>query len=458
MIYDSIYSKSPLYLQNIFISLYGCKLYFERYYQAYNKFLDTLLKDQWLSKNIIHENENIRFMNMINHVWDSVPYYKDIFLAHGITKNSVRNIDDLVNLPILKKESIRTKSEEMLSHSINKKNIITLNTSGSSGKSLKIFMDLESRRKAYAFVTRYHRWAGLKNSRNNVTLAGRTIIPQGQKSKVFWRYNAVMSNYLFSTYHMSDQNLPYYVEKIRNVAPNYIDSYPSAVYLLAKYMCQHGITDICPKAILTSGETLFDYQRELIEKVFNCQIFDQYGCTEQALFVSQCEKGTYHVHPEYGVVEILDDKNKPVGKGQIGRVVCTSFTNMAMPLIRYDLGDTASFGEYECDCGRNFPVLEKLCGRIDDYIITPEGNRVGRLDPVFKGLSSVKFAQMIQKEYGKLIVKIVPGNNYVEEDKDRILFELYKRVGNKMHIEIIIVNEIEQSANGKFRTVICEIQ
>ena len=105
-------------------------------------------------------------------------------------------------------------------------------------------------------------------------------------------------------------------------------------------MKENSIIGIFPKAIITSAETLFDYQRETIEEVFGCPIFDQYGCAEQVVFVSQCEKGNYHIHPEFGFVEFLRDDGNRAQVGEPARLICTGFTNHAMPLIRYDIGDT----------------------------------------------------------------------------------------------------------------------
>src|SRR5262249_21305312 len=158
------------------------------------------------------------------------------------------------------------------------------------------------------------------------------------------------------------------------------------------------------KAIITSAETLTAAQRELIEGVFGTRCFDQYGCTEQSLFVSQCEHGTYHTHPEYGIVEILRD-GAPARVGESGEVVCTSFTNDAFPLLRYRLGDLAAFGDEDCRCGRAFPVLERIIGRLDDVLVTPDGRQIGRLDPVFKGRRTIREAQVVQETESEVTVR-----------------------------------------------------
>ena len=261
-----------------------------------------------------------------------------------------------------------------------------------------------------------------------------------------------MNNYLFSSYHISEENIPYYIEKINKIKPEFIDSYPSSIFNIARFALQKGLHIHSPKAFITSSETLLDHQREIISNVFNAPIFDQYGSAEQVLFISQCEYGTYHIHPEFGFVEIIKNNNN-----EAGEVIATGFTNKAMPLIRYRIGDTVIMGEEVCECKRNFPIIKKIIGRVDDMIITPEGNYVGRLDPVFKGLSTIKNAQIVQEKLEHVVVNIVPAEDYHNDDGQVVVKELKKRLGEKMHITINVVSDIPLTKAGKFRSVVSHL-
>lgn len=453
----TIYEKLPEWGQNLFVSAYGCKLYYERYFHG-NSMLTDLLRSQWLTDAEIRDNQLAELKKLLCHAQDTVPYYRGLFRQKRFNPENLRSIEALAELPLLGKETVRTGANELLSNRFSTGSLIPLNTSGTSGKSLRVFVDLESRRRTYSFTGRFHRWAGLENSRHNITLGGRTIIPVAKRNRTFWRYNAAMDNYLFSTYHLSDGTLPLYIEKIREIRPQFIESYPSAVYLLARFMDERSLDGIYPRAVITSGETLFDYQREVIERVFRCRVFDQYGCTEQALFVSQCEQGSYHVHPEYGIVEILDDNDRPLGAGKAGRVVCTSFVNQAMPLIRYDLGDVAEWDAQSCGCGRHFPVIKKIVGRQDDYIVTPDGKKIGRLDPIFKGVTSIKNAQIVQTGIHAIELNIVPCITYNSSDEKLIVDEFRKRVGADMSIKVNMVDSLQKTNNGKIKAVISLVQ
>lgn len=450
-IFEYIYNKSPLFLQNLIISAYGISVYRSRYSGNHDLYFSQLMKEQYLSQEEIRENINKRLKNIIAYSYENVPYYKNLFNKHNLRPEDIKTTDDIFKIPILEKETVRTQPEELISKLYNKKKLLCINTSGTTGKTMKIYVDKDSRRYGYAFYTRFKKWAKVGNGKN-ITFAGRVFIPPKQRHKIFWRYNAIMNNYLFSSYHISEENIPYYIAKMNMIEPEFIDSYPSSIYNIARFALQKGLHIHSPKAIITSSETLLDYQREIISKAFNAPIFDQYGSAEQVLFISQCEYGTYHIHPEFGLIEIIKNNDN-----EAGEVIATGFTNKAMPLIRYRIGDTAILGEDGCECKRNFSVIKKIIGRVDDMIITPEGNYVGRLDPIFKGLSTIKHAQIVQEKLDQIVVNIVPAEDYHNDDGQVVVKELKKRLGEKMHITINVVSDIPLTKAGKFRSVVSKV-
>ncbi|MDW7774301.1 MAG: hypothetical protein SCH71_15555 [Desulfobulbaceae bacterium] len=455
---EKIYSISPTFLQNIFITLYGYKLYKERYTGNHPQYLNQLLESQWYSEKEIHDLVNRLFHGIITKAVKTVPHYHDLFKKQNFDLNSINCIEDITQLPIVTKEQIRLNPTDFLSEDFTKDKIITINTSGTTGKTMKIFVDYDSRRYGYAFFSRFKIWAGIDCKRSNATFAGRTIVAPDRDTPPFWRRNLKMNNYLFSSYHLSPANLGFYVQKLREIQPHFIDSYPSSISTLAQYMLENNLDGIRPKAIITSSETLLEYQRKTIEEAFHCPVFDQYGCAEQVVFISQCEHGTYHIHPEYGYVEFLREDGSQAEPGEEARLICTGFTNRAMPLIRYDIGDTGILAKDQtCPCGRNFPVIEKIVGRTDDILVMRDGRRVGRLDPVFKGLQTIKETQIIQEDLDTVTLKIVPGEEYSQQEAEVIIHELKKRLGTQVAVSIELVDSIPRTAAGKFRAVISKV-
>ncbi len=456
---EKSYFHSPIFLQNILCSLYGISLYRERYGGAWKQYYSNLLRSELYNGKELEKLQGELFKKLLIHACKYVPYYREEFGFDSEIKNE-RWQDLLLGLPLLNKSIVRSDSKRFISEFYSRSKLIRLNTSGTTGTPLTVFVTPKARKLNYAFFSRSKKWAGVEGMRvRSATFAGRTIVSPNQTKPPFWRKNMVVNNTLFSSYHLSDANLKFYVNRLIELQPVFIDSYPSSINAVADYCIENNITSIKPKAIITSAETLFDHQRNKIESAFGCPVFDQYGCTEQAVFVSQCRFGNYHVNPEYGLLEVVDKKGQVVPDGAIGEIVCTGFTNYAMPLIRYKIGDLGALSSKKCECGLHFPVLEKIVGRVDDVLITPDGRFIGRLDPVFKGVaSSIKEAQIVQYVKNTITIKIVKDRRYKKEHGEFIVKELIKRMGEEVDFKIEFVTKIPRTKSGKFRAVVNNIR
>jgi phenylacetate-CoA ligase len=446
------YSLLPPALQHLATAAYGWRTQRLRRGGVFQATRAALAASERFPAERLAELQQARLREAVAHAFRSTRYWPELGRRLGIGPGEIRAVDDLNKLPLLDKPTVAARAGDLRAQGVPDTRVYY--TSGTSGTTLALPIDAASRQRNYAFFARALAWAGVEDGRS-ATFAGRPVISsRTPRPGSVWRWNPAMNNRLFSSYHISAANAASYSRALVAFAPDYIDSYPSAVAALAALFREQGLPAPRPRAVVTSSETLLDAQRALVSEVFGARCFDQYGCTEQALYVSQCESGSYHVHPEYGIVEILDAFGAPARTGEPGEVVCTSFCNDAFPLLRYRIGDVAAFGAPGCACGRSFPVIEQLCGRLDDLIVTPDGRRVGRLDPVFKGRQTIREAQIVQEGARELVVRLVPGPGYSEADGAAVAAELRARLGHEMRIAIEPVASIERSASGKFRAVI----
>lgn len=451
---EKLYNSAPFWAQNCICSLYGVKLYRERYSTPWSRYYSDLLYSEGLGEDALVEFQKNKFVELLKSAKRDVGYYRDVLPA--IFQQGDSSLQELsASVPVLEKDVFRTNLSSFLSQNYDTKKLVKVNTSGTTGTPMTIYLTPQARKMNYAFFARSKRWAGIDGFERSITFAGRLIVPQEQHRPPYWRTNYFFRNTLFSSYHISSETVPLYIGEIRHIQPYFIDAYPSSLYPLAQYILAEGITSVRPKAIITSAETLLEHQRDVIERAFGCKIYDQYGSAEQVVFACQCEHGSYHLNPEFGYLEVVDKHNGPVGFGELGEFVCTGFTNDAMPLIRYKIGDMGILSKKKCACGRNFPVIEKIVGRMDDILITPDGKYVGRLDPIFKGMSnSIKETQIIQQASDFVEILIVKADGYVEDDGQSVITELKKRMGERIFFKIKYVDEIPRTANGKFRTVV----
>jgi phenylacetate-CoA ligase len=454
---EQIYFRFPVSVQNAAVSAYGLKLRNERFGANSKEYLDQLERNQYLAAKELEQLQIRELRRLLAHAFATVAFHERTSKSRGLSPDDFSRLDDIRRLPFMTKDEIRANPGFFVSNRL-RNSSFKLFTSGTSGKPLTIYCDKNSRRRHYAFWQRLRGWFGIRPGMKRATFFGRIIMRAGCTRPPFWRYDVSQKNYLFSSYHMSESNLRHYYNALLEIQPDELIGYPSSLFILARYLHEKKLDGVHPHAVFTTAETLLEHQRELIEKVFQQEVADQYGCTEMALFVSQCEKGTYHIHPEHGIVEVLDPEGRPVAEGQEGEAVCTGFVNHAMPMIRYKLGDRLVLGTEKCACGRNFPVVKQILGRIDDILVTPDGRPLGRLDPVFKGASGIYETQIIQPAPDKLVLKIAAGASFSDRNKTNLLYELRKRIGAEMRIELELVNEISKDKNGKFRSVISKIR
>ena len=452
---ESIYYTLPPLFQNVPISTYGYWLFKRRYGGNYQDYLKDIIKTQFFSCSQIEQLQRKKMIQLLKHVFKNVPFYQQWSKKTGLTIKDFRSITDLQKLPVIDKEQIRNDPTLFCATNyLQRKNIFIIYTSGTTGKPLKIFCDPDSRQLHYAFWTRFQMWHKVSFGMRKATFCGRIIASPKQLKPPFWRYDKFQNNYLFSSYHMSEENLKYYYQKLLEIRPKQIVGYPSSLFILARYMKKNNLKGIKPICIFTTAETLLAHQRETIEDAFECKVADQYGCAEMCVFISQCEYGTYHVHPEYGILEALDQNGNPVPMGVAGEAVCTGFVNKTMPLVRYRLGDIVRLEQKDCPCGRHFPVVAEILGRVDDILITPDGRPLGRLDPVFKGIEGIRETQIVQTDRQSITLNLVIDEGFTEQTKKKLLYELRKRTGDQMKIHLNFLDSIPREANGKFRAVI----
>lgn len=454
---ETIYLKCPIAIQNFLLTLYGYNIQRIRYGGMYKKYFQSVNDHLHYSRDELNSYVNDALSSMVRIAGESVPYYRQLFHKHNISPADIASADDLAAIPLLEKKNLRNNPAEFISDRYQIDKLLCIHTTGTTGTPLKIYCDDRVRQLNYAYYDRLLMKNNIRFHGKRATFGGRIVVPPTQIRPPFWRYSHSQKNMLFSSYHLSPENIPYYIEALVKLKPDYIDSYPSSLYCIAEY-ANHNKEDLSgvTQGITTSAETLFSHQRELIESVFGVPICDQYGAAEMCVFIGQCREGQYHIHSDYSVVELLKEDGTPAAPGEDAEIVCTGLINPVMPLIRYRIGDRGVISENKCKCGSQFPVLEKLLGRIDDVIITPDGKKVGRLSPVLKGFP-IKESQYVQEDKNSVTVLLVKDAGFSEKDEINIIGEIRKRLGSQLKIKIDYVAEVPRGPGGKFKTIVSKI-
>ncbi len=224
---------------------------------------------------------------------------------------------------------------------------------------------------------------------------------------------------------------------------------------MATYLLDHDIRlKHPPRCTITGAETVLPHQRRIIEQALETEVVDQYGASEHSCNISECEKHVYHVDMEFGAIEFLPLEGMP---STLRRIVCTGFHNPVMPLIRCSMSDLATVSGRVCSCGRASPTVDGIDGRIDSYILTPDGRQLGRLGFVFKECTTIREAQYVQNVLDRVKVRVVKTERYAQADEDHLTRELRYHLGPAIGIDIEYLSEIPREPNGKFRQIVSTV-
>jgi len=455
---QKLYWKAPYFVKCWMASWNARRLDRWRYGAEYKRLLDEISRrDAWTPQQF-RDYQNQQLCEVVALAAAHVPYYRELFAEGGIDPASIRSVDDLARLPVLEKSVVRADPAAFVDERLDRRKLMVAHTSGTTGTPLDLYRDVTQESAAFAyFDARCRAVAGMRRVRNpSVSLGGHLVAPPQRNRPPFWVHNRRWRHLYMSSYHLSPDYLGFYVEELRRFRGDYIEGYPSSVYAIANYIVANDLAPVPFKAGFTTAETLFDYQREAIRKAFSCRTYNQYGCGEMAVFAAECEHGSMHLSPEIGFVEVVDDDGRTVPVGQTGKLVCTSLINRVQPFLRYAVGDVGSLRAGQCPCGSLLPLLGDIEGRIDAVLITPDGRRIGRLDPVFKGAKGIAEAQIVQDDYDKFRIRIVPGKDYTRADGQRVIENLAQRLG-EAEIRVELTGSIERTAAGKFRAVVCNL-
>lgn len=441
------------FIKNVIYPLY-------QIYSGHNylKQYEELKRTQWLSKDEIIGLQWSKLKQLLEHTYNNVPYYKRVFDCLFLHPNNINSESDFRKLPLLDKETITNNLNDFIASNFHKKDLIKDSTGGSTGVNLQFYYDYKNVEQRRAVELRSNSWAGLDIGDKYTKLWGSHFDIQFGK-KLRGKMSDLLFRQLFlSSYNLSDDAMREYATKILHYKPKCIVGYSSSLYIFAKFLHENKIDGIKPKSIISSAEVLHDYQRELIESVFGCKVFDRYGCREFSTIAQECERHTgLHINLEHVFVEILDEKKNPCDPGEKGEIVITDLDNYAFPFIRYRIGDMGAFSPKKCPCGRGLPLLENIDGRVWDVIIGINGNRIIGSFWLIKDIKGIEQFQILQEEFGKITVKLIINNSFTENEKKKLLNRIFERCGKNMKVDILLMDNIPVSTSGKHKFIISKV-
>ena len=452
--YDALYPALPVFAQNVLCTGAGYMRYRSRFSDHFRRTLATWEESIHWPLERLHGLQRERLHRLVARARRHVPYYRDLPPPSDAKDPGQAIRETLDSIPILEKRAYRDQPRAFLARDVSPHRLYRGRTSGTTGTALPLWYTPETLAEEHATFWRQRRGCGVNDPADpNITFNGNIVVPFPQDRAPFWRTNAYNRQTLFSIFHMTPENLRHYVDAIHATPARYIQGYPSSIHLVARALLQEQ-RPVAPgllTAIFTSSESLLAFQRETIEKAFNAPVRDRYGVSEFCVSMTECPEGRMHVDAEFCIVEV--EAQEETDEYVTGPLLITGLSHDATPFLRYRIGDAGTLAKKPCPCGRAGDSFLAIDGRIEDYVKTPDGRLIGRLDHVFKQQLNVAEAQIRQDSEDAIEVLLIPRPEFTRASERRLLKEFRSRLGDEIRIETRLVANIPREPNGKFRAV-----
>lgn len=456
MNYDIIhlYNVLPKCIQKIIDLLYFlCPkeikfgMEYRRYYNKLKKAETYALKDK--EKYLLQDMKALLIYCKKN-----VSYYRKLFKEIDFQPEKLQSLSELEQIPMVDKEYVIANTEEFLAdyYKVHLGKLRKITTGGTTGKQMVIYEQrhfTEAREQAY-FDYLFSK-EGYRTGKKMAVIRNDYL----GDSKL-WEWDWRTRKLIINPFLLDDISLGKIIDKLNKEKILYFHTYPSTMMKICQYIKRtgHGLS-YKPKAIFASSENIYIGQRENIEECIGCKLLIHYGHSEKGAVAGWCTEDVhYHIEYSYGYLELVNEKNEtiPCGEeGVRGEIVTTGFNNYAMPLVRYRTGDYAKYENHD-KCA-NFYCLESIEGRWkQEMLVRSDGSKVSLTSvnvhsDIFDRVEKYQFYQDVP---GVCYLHIVRGTNFIEEDAERILYEMQKRMGEKLQIEIKYVDDVIKTKSGKY--------
>lgn len=412
-------------------------------------------RTQWLPAEQHRERQLQALQNLLQHAWESCPYYRSAWQSAGLQPRQVQSLADFAAWPLLTRETIRRHREEL--RTTLPCQFMSKSTGGSSGEPLHFDLNADSNDRRTAFMYRGYGWAGGEPGSKQLYVWGGPLSTVGRLKRWKMQLHARIERHrIINCFEFTPERMREHWRTLNEYRPEVIVAYTNPLYEFARYLADNGLTAKPPRSIIVGAEKLYPFQRELLERVFHAPVYETYGSREFMLIGAECNRHTgLHLTAENLLVEVLDDAGHPTPAGEEGNVVITDLFNYGMPFIRYVNGDRAIAGLKNCTCGRGLPLLSQVTGRQLDTLETPDGRKVpGEFFPhLLKEFPAIRRFQVVQNRIESIQLKLV-APQFADADRDRLLSAVRDCTGGVVGLDLQFVEDIPLTSAGKLKVVV----
>jgi phenylacetate-CoA ligase len=428
--------------------------------------LKVFEQSQWWDPADINKKQYEQAGRLLAHAQQSVSHYAKV--AGHINPHDIISLQAgrWRDIPVLQRDTVNALGEGLLSRNIPRAHggLDPIYTSGTTGKPVRVVRTAHALTYWSAFTTRDHIWHNrhIKGSLAAIRSSelGFAVHPKGAHHIAWGSKNGVFKTGPSMSLNVNTP-IPEMAEWIARNEPDHLLSMPNIIKRLAPYCTENNITFPNLKEVQVISEICGDLLREQVNEAWGVPLHDSYTSREIGYMALQCPvHNHYHVQSEGVLLEIIDDNGEPCKPGGIGRVVVTTLRNLAMPLIRYHVGDYAEAGA-PCDCGRGMPVINRILGREQDILVLPTGEQrwtlLGSPDVRhFMEMAPISQYQFAHVAANQIDVRLATKRTLTNEEENNISTWVQKKLGYPFEISFTYFDTFPATKSGKFKDFVVE--
>jgi len=397
------------------------------------------------SDELLHRQES-KLRSLIAHAYHHIPYYQSLFQSVGLSPKDIRTVDDLKHLPITAKEDLKAAGlERIIAKGISPAACRRMDTSGSSGEPFPVYLTSQEMRSRRLLEFRSLLSIGFHPRDRLSVLGPEHLHPVRFHQRLgFYRSENIS---VFLPIEMQ-------VRQLGKMRPTIFWAYPTLLRALLHHTGNHLNKIIRPRILITSAEPLDEITKERVQVVWDLERFNFYGAVEVGRIATECPSHEgLHVNTDHLILECLNG-DRPAEPGKPGTVVATTLNALAMPFIRYRLGDISTPIAKKCSCGSPLPLIGPVQGREDDMIHLPSGKLLSSfgLQFILRPFTWVDQFRFIQKGPDHLLLQLATQGGLHEDFLSKIKAGFLEYLKEPMQVEIQIVNFIRE--DRKFSTFV----
>lgn len=422
--------------------------------KGFRKQLAFVDNAQWWPKERVRDYQLAQLRKICTLAYEKTLFYQGGFKANGFEPDDLKSLEDLAGLDTINRNTVSEHLHRMCAVSSRSGRVDRMSTGGTSGKPLHFYIGRDRSAIEYAYLVASWQRVGYQLGIPMAVFRGRVVAEN--RNGLYHMYDPTLRHHYYSNFHMSDENMHRYLSHVATVGPCFLHVYPSSIAALARFIKRTGApvpTSI--RGIIAESEIVYPDQRKMVEEVFGCRYFSCYGHSEKLVLAAECEHSTdYHVWPTYGYFELLDDNDQPVTTpGKRGEIVGTGFINNVVPFIRYRTGDYATYVADRCEaCGREDVIIRDIRGhRTQEFLIAADGSEISwtALNMHDDTFMNVRQFQFCQRTPGEAVLRIVPADGFGDNDRQRVLRQLGRKLEGRINVTIELADGIPLSRLGK---------